>query len=474
VKGAAPGQPAGDRGQPDMMPDLLRRNPRNPRYFADGSGRAVYLTGSHTWAVMHDIWLEGSPQRSMDYAGFLAMMQDCGHNFMRFWSGWIHPRGAPWTDRVPLFHPQPFARTGPGLAHDGLPRYDLARPNPEYFSRLRERLQQAGAAGIYAAVMLFEAWSIKWARPGNDPWPDHPLHPDNNINGVTDDPVTANGRAWDLFALRCPQLLHWQEQHVRRVLDAVADLDNVLFEVCNEVPHRPEALAWQEHICRFVQDQERGGPRRHPVGITAEGGDEDNAELFATSADWISPSNGRCFEYRYNPPAAQGPQVVVTDTDHLWGHGAELAWIWKSFTRGLNVLFMDPWEPVPDDMPGWVQGGLSLNRRHYHLWDAVRRNLGYARRLALRLDLNACVPHGELCTSGYCLADPGSEYACYFPAGGHEGLDLWAAPGRFAVEWLHPETGAIHPGRSIEGGRRQALGAPFPGPALLYLKRQDG
>ena len=32
----------------------LRVHPKNPRYFTDGSGRAVYLTGSHTWSNLQD------------------------------------------------------------------------------------------------------------------------------------------------------------------------------------------------------------------------------------------------------------------------------------------------------------------------------------------------------------------------------------------------------------------------------------
>ena len=449
----------------------LRQNPANGRYFADGTGRPVYLTGSHTWAVMQDIWVEGSPRRAMDYEGFLQLMVGHGHNCMRFWSAWIHPRGAPWSDAVIRFDPQPFARPGPGLARDGLPRYDLSAWNEDYFSRLRQRLARAGELGIYASVMLFEAWTIKWATPAADPWPYHPMHPHNNVNGITDDPLVGT-RAWDLFSLRCPQLLHWQEQYVRKVVEAVSDLDNVLFEVCNEVPHRPEAMAWQEHICAFTRGLLREQGRPHPVGITAEGGDQDNAELLRSGADWISPSNGRLFEYRYNPPAADGRHVIVTDTDHLWGHGAEVPWIWKSFTRGLNVLFMDPWEPVPTDMPGWTQDGMALNRRHHHLWDAIRRNLGDARRFALRLDLDRCVPHGELCTSTYCLADPGRAYLCYLPCGGHEGLDLWDAPGRFAVEWLDPATGSLRQASPLSGGRRHDIRAPWPGPAVLHLRRE--
>jgi hypothetical protein len=450
----------------------LRVSAANPRYFTDDTGRAIYLTGSHTWAVLQDMWLEDRPRRNTEYDGFLEMLEENGHNFLRFWS-WMHAKNAAWSKTSTRFDPQPFARTGPGTANDGLPKFDLSRWNDAYFERLRERVESAGRRGIYVSVMLFEAWTIKWAQPETDPWPYHPMHPANNVNGVTDDPVADTGQAWNLFSLRCPQILQWQEAYVRKVVDTVNDLDNVLYEICNEVPHNRAAMEWQDHLCAFIHDDERGKPKQHPVGITAEGGDQENAELFATSADWISPSNGRLFEYRYNPPAADGSKVILTDTDHLWGHGCEVAWIWKSFTRGMNVLFMDPWEPIPADMPGWVRGSVSLNRRYYHLWDPVRRNLGYTRRFAERMDLNACAPRGEFCTSGYCLAAPGREYLCFFPSGGQEGLDLWDAPGPFAVEWFNPETGESLPGGEIAGGRRHALGAPFRGPSLLYLRRKE-
>src|SRR6188472_2247750 len=70
----------------DTFHGPLRPHPGNPRYFADATGRAVYLTGSHTWAVLQDMWLEDRPRREMDYPGFLDMLQENGHNFLRFWS----------------------------------------------------------------------------------------------------------------------------------------------------------------------------------------------------------------------------------------------------------------------------------------------------------------------------------------------------------------------------------------------------
>ena len=38
----------------------------------------------------------------------------------------------------------------------------------------------------------------------------------------------------------------------------------------------------------------------------------------------------------------------MNDTDHLWGHtGGDNIWVWRSFTRGLNVLFMEELLPSP-------------------------------------------------------------------------------------------------------------------------------
>ncbi|MDX1935000.1 MAG: DUF6298 domain-containing protein [Capsulimonadales bacterium] len=457
---------------PAVFQGPLRRNPANPRYFTDDTGKAIYLTGSHTWAVMQDMWLENGPRHNTDYTGFLDMLTGNGHNFLRFWQ-WMQTRRAAWSDIPTIFDPQPFARTGNGTARDGLPKFDLAVWNDAYFDRLCDRVDRAAERGIYVSIMLFEGWAIKWASPQNDPWPFHPMHPENNVNGITDDPVVENGRAWDFYSMNCPQLRHWQERYVRKTVETLNDRDNVLFEVCNEVPHRREAMDWSEHIVRVIRDCEASLPKRHPVGITAEGGDHNNEELFATNADWISPSNGRLFEYRYHPPAADGSKVVLNDTDHLWGHGAEIDWIWKSFTRGMNVLFMDPWEPIPNDMPGWVKNGASLNTRHYHLWDAVRRNLGYARQYADRMDLNRCLPHNGLCTSTYCLADPGTEYLFFLPSGGSQGIDLWDAPGNFVGEWRNILTGEVFPVDGLTGGRRHVIGAPFSGSAALYLKRRN-
>jgi hypothetical protein len=50
TRGAARGAP---RRAPAMGP--LRRHPTNPRYFTDGSGEVIYLTGSHRWETSRTV-----------------------------------------------------------------------------------------------------------------------------------------------------------------------------------------------------------------------------------------------------------------------------------------------------------------------------------------------------------------------------------------------------------------------------------
>jgi len=105
----------------------LTVHPNNPRYFTDGSGRAIYLTGSHTWANLQDVGLT-DPSPLFNWTTYLDFMQKYGHNFMRLWV-WEQAAWAPWTREEYFIHPLPYMRTGPGTALDRKPKFDLNRFN---------------------------------------------------------------------------------------------------------------------------------------------------------------------------------------------------------------------------------------------------------------------------------------------------------------------------------------------------------
>ena len=54
-------------------------HPGNPRYFADGNGKAVYLTGSHTWNNLPDIGTN-RPPAAFDFDACLRLLTAHHHN----------------------------------------------------------------------------------------------------------------------------------------------------------------------------------------------------------------------------------------------------------------------------------------------------------------------------------------------------------------------------------------------------------
>jgi len=307
--------------------------------------------------------------------------------------------------------------------------------------------------------MLFEGWGVQHVA---DAWKAHPFHPENNVNGLNGD-ADGDGRGLEVHTLRVPAVTRLQEAYVRKVIDTINDLDNVLYEIANE--SGDYSTEWQEHFIRFIHDYEKGKPRQHPVGMTFQYAREPkqrgaNTNLFSSPADWISPNpDAGKFNYRTNPPPADGRKVILTDTDHLWGIGGDAAWVWKSFLRGLNPIFMDPYKQVV------LQEGSDAK------WEPVRRAMGVTRRLAERVNLAAMTPLPDLASTRYCLAQPGREYLVYLPQGGEVTVDLTAASGAIAVEWFNPDTGETLPAASTSGGASRSFKSPIAGHAMLYLRK---
>ncbi len=430
----------------------LRVSPNNPRYFRDAGGREVLLVGSHTWNNLVDMG-RGDPPEAFDFDAYLDFLDRYGHNFIRLWTWdstcWDTRANGRWgKDFIHHAAPSPWARTGPGASLDGELKFDLQQFNPAYFQRLRERVGAAGRRGIYVSVMLFEGWGLmhgnrrrgaldQWA------WRTYPFHPDNNINGID-----AGGR---VHSRSNPAVNKIQAAYLRRVVDTVNALDNVLYEVINEGGER----RWDWWVVQTVREHEQAKPKQHPIGITGHGA-EDLKSMLASPADWISP--GSRDGYRDDPPAWDGKKVSLLDTDHVWGIGGNGAWVWKSFVRGHNPLFMDPYD------------GAVLGERFDPQWEPIRRNLGHVRRLARRLNLGVMTPRDDLASTGFCLADPGKAYVAYIPSGGRVIVSLGGVANRFAVQWIHPSTGKAVAADAVQGGADREFTAPFEGDAVLCLE----
>ena len=447
ILGAESG-PAQRKPPAAQKPGPLRVLKANPRYFTDGRGRAVFLTGSHVWwnlVTSHTFPVQctARPTRPFDYAAYLERLAAMNHNFFRLWT--FELTRFEECGEVVRSEVQPWLRTGPGTALDGLPKFDLTQPNPAYYERLRERVAAAAARRIYVSVMLFEGWSLQFALQKYR-WGDHPFNAANNVNGIEGD-ADRDGSGIEVHTLADPRVTAIQDDYVRRVVDTVNRFDNVLYEIANESGWY--STAWQYRLIRLVKGLESRKPKRHPVGMTYQNAGGSNETLYRSQADWISAGGGHPF--LADPPATRGRKVELTDTDHHCGICGDESFPWKTFLRGYNSIFMDP---------------LDAN----HVRHQIRNNLGLARGYAQRMNLVRARPLGRLASTGYCLAAPGFQYLVYQPASGAFTLDLRRAPGRFAVEWLRPATGErFH--SSVRGSRRVTLVPPFAGPAVAFVRR---
>ena len=476
----------------------------NPRYFAVASDpdRAVYLTGSHIWNNLHDGMGPGAecaevPER-LDFGEYLDFLAQRGHNFIRLWR-WEHFKShAAGGDFHLCMTPQPWPRTGPGTATDGKPRFNLDTFDETFFQRLRERAVAAGERGMYVAVMLFDGWALHLS-PAPDHIEGHPFHAANNVNGIG----IAGVCDYQVLPLD-PRVQALQEAYIRKVVDTLHDLPNVLWEVANEssgggqagpefmdalgltdIPEWGDSTAWQYWVIDTVKRHEQAmGYDLHPIGMTMQFPVPEqtkvNDPLLASGAEWISPgyddevfaSGGHPMapgspqsRWLEDPPAADGGKIVISDTDHYAPGRGDALWAWKSFLRGHHPILMDY---------GLIAGVNAPDPA----FEPARHAMGDTLRYATRMNLIAMQPHGELSSTGYALASPGEEYLVLDPNDTPDSFAVHLDPGTYTTEWFFIDRRDMIDDEKItvEGPGSMSFIPPSgtPGPTVLYVRTVAG
>jgi hypothetical protein len=482
-----------------QSPGPLAVSSANPRYFTAAAApqEAIYLTGSHVNNNFHDGLGMGpdcpeDPER-FDFAAYLELLTERGHNFIRLWR-WEQFRGQLAPANVHFcMTPQPWPRTGPGSAKDGKPKFDLSAFDQSYFDRIRERVLAAGRAGIYASVMLFEGFSLHLTTvPDNVEG--HPFHAANNVNDI----AIASIVDYQVLPLD-PRVEALQLDYIRKVIDTVHDLPNVLYEVANESSGQAaesvvfpdgssietpigDSAQWQYWVIKTVKDYEREmGYDPHPIGMTylypVPDQSRANEALWNSPADWISPGfddtlgdEGRWFT---DPPPNDGSKVVLLDTDHFSPFSSSALWVWKSFLRGHNPILYDL---------GILGGGMPPNPSEgnpsFDSLEPARHAMGDTRGFAERISPTTMQPRTDLSEKGFALADPGNEYLILQPSETGDPFTMTLTPGQYAVEWHSLGSRETVPGTTLTVADDNPISssAPFEatGPAVVHLRRISG
>lgn len=444
----------------------------NPNYFTDGSGKAIYLTGSQTWNTLQD-WGTNERVQPLDFTAFVKMLVAHQHNFTLLWTTELPKVHAlPSTASSPpdfTVSPQPWQRTGPGNASDGKLKFDLTKFNPAFYDRLRSRVRQLNAAGIYAGVYLFTGEFVNMFRSPTD---GYPFTGSNNVNGVDDGGGIAS------VTMTAPNVITaYQDAYVKKMIDTLNDLPNVLWIVSEEAPGN--SVWWNNHLIALVHSYEAGKPFQHPIGYAVRH-DNNDASIMNSEADWVAPYA------RISSTTSCGSghprcKVNINDSDHsyfgMWNDPPQVNrnYFWINFTQGDQTLFMDPYvvyyprENRNLPQPPIINGiGSGPDER----WENVRDTMGYIRGYAERMNLAAMTPQGKLSSTGHVLANTNAanpELLVYAPSGGKFTVNLSRHRGRLAVEWMNPATGAKTTATTVRGGTTRTFAPPFDGDAVLYL-----
>jgi hypothetical protein len=463
VPGAGPTAPPGETipGMGSSVPVApmgpLKASTDNPRYYAGPDGRPIYLAGFHHQTNRVDLSMDG---KAFDFAAYLNLLKSHHANYIRLWA-----------QEDMRAEPTLYLRTGPGNATDGKPKFDLTQFNPAYFKHLRERVIAARNMGMYVNVMLFN---------GAD-WVNHPYNVLNSIHSpdITNQSCGIVGYpdcGIYIYQSYYVGALPLQQAYAKKVVETLNDLDNVIYEMVNQPkwPNPSPVFSFEfSSIMSYLKAYEATLPLQHPFHMSSPSYPMDLTYLnHMFMFDWytadkvysISPYG--VVDYQDNPVASSNRVIIVNNQDSFPGfRGGDAIWVWKQFLRGNSVTMLD--SLTSTNLPGRFE---TVDAATAALEDSARAGILSSRLAAELIDLRSVIPHGELSSTGYALAQPGHQYLVFAPAGNFT-VDLSAAQNTsLKVSWIDLFSGTLSSAGAIAGGSAtQSFTPPLATPTALLL-----
>jgi hypothetical protein len=457
--------------RPAEDPDRIQPYAGNP-YYWQYKGKPVLLLGGS-----REDNLFNHPE---GLAGHLDALAASGGNYIRNTMSSRNP-GNPWA----------FRRLENG-------RYDLNQWNDEYWSRFENLLKMTRERDIIVQVEVWDPWDYFKTEaplgygPNNVGWESCPFNPALNVNydaaasGLAEEIDYYSGAkpSRHLFfhtppALKdIPLVRKHQEAFVDKLLSISLAYPNVLYCMNNEIGEPPE---WGQYWAKFIRERAGRAGRKVFLADMRRNTDfrsPEQVELLHDRAHYdffeISQNNGQNNDQRhYDHIVHIRSQVAAKPIplNNVKIYGGDIGKWTTSVEEGTRRFWRN------------VFGGCASARFHrpgpsHHFFGIGLSELAQAHIKSLRMLTDAmhvfsCEPRNDLLgdrspNEAYCLAEPGRQYAVYFPDGGEVKLDVSAA-GPLEVRWLDIARGAWQTPHSA-AGRTLDLKAPGKGQwAVLVL-----
>jgi hypothetical protein len=371
-------------------------------------------------------------------------------------------------------------------AQSGL--YDLSRFNDEYWERFERFLKMTAARDIIVQIEIWDRWDYGADREPHYKafgWSAHPFNPKNNINYTTEQSGLPEQK-WENYPIfrtipeldNRPQVLAFQEAFVAKLLSISLAHDHVLYCISNESTASEE---WSRHWARFLRQRAREAGvsiqltemwdhwdlrnamhRRtfdHPDLYTFVDISQNNHQTGQTHWDNMQAAR------RLVAPPRPLNNVKIYGGEHHGGGLAEGAHkLWRIVFGGCASGRFHR----PGRFPGYYGAGLN---------ELAQTNIRSLRMLTGAMNVFVCEPANNLLSDrspnqAYCLAEPGRQYALFFPNGGAVKLDLSAASGKLRVRWLDINRSAWREPQIVQGGGQVELRTPGEGEwAALVMAR---
>ena len=363
-------------------------------------------------------------------------------------------------------------------------KYDLDQWNDEFWSRFETFLKLTQERDI---IVQIEVWATFDYYREN--WAANPFNPKNNINytaeqtglpeKVDSHPIrTGNIFFWSVPAERNQQtVLKYQQRFVDKMLSYSLRFGNVLYCMDNETSVTPEwGYYWSEYI------KARAKAAGVPVNTT---------EMW-DKWDLADPQHNPSFDhpeiYSFVDISQNNHQKGQTHWDNAQRQRQRIS----GHVRPLNNVKIygadtGRFGNTRDGMERFwrnIFGGLASARFHrpdsgLGLGETARANIRSLRQLTDRIDIFACAPHNDLLSDresneAYCLANPGTEYAVYFPGGGEVTLDIRALGKPAEITWLNILKCRWGDGQKMKGGNKLTLRCPSKDYWAVLIKPSKG
>jgi len=166
------------------------------------------------------------------------------------------------------FYEAPWARSGQGIAWDGLSKFDLTRYNPYYFARQREFAAEAAQQGFVVFYDLYNTHNVLEIGPH---WIDYAWRPANNINNTglpEPPPLRVHGRSDEgneFYSTAYAPLRELHRAYILHSLDEMGDQPNVIFGVAYQYAG---PLEFEEFFQDTVHEWEQKHGKKVRIALT--------------------------------------------------------------------------------------------------------------------------------------------------------------------------------------------------------------